>query len=241
MNLADAKDIYVGQKPVDEVWVGGSLVWERLKPTGIGLMLASGEILDYSIVMKDTAKTYELSEVVGVTVEKSEASFVIHPNYGRSGRTSYFCSGDQNISQEIFKTSNEYEADTHFNGYEDTQTIIEEFNKNDVYLEDVWAAGACSLITFNNGEHGYLMSTGEAKIIYDNREIINELLKKINGADSIVDGKGIWTSTVNELNSGGQLYIMWYLMEKPSDGHFIDGHNVQGLKYTRPLARINKD
>lgn len=80
------------------------------------------------------------------------------------------------------------------------------------------------------------MSAGEAVIIFDNRIIINALLAKINGADTIVDGKGIWTSTLNA-NADDNLIQAWYLMEEPGN-HRIDGHNVQGMKYVRPIARL---
>lgn len=234
MNLSDAKDLYIGSKPVKEVWMNGKLVWHR--PDNIGLMLTDGRIIDYTQVMAD-GKTYELSEVVGVTVQETKASFVIHPKYGNNGETCYFSSGNKRVPS-LFFTGLEYSAHDYYNGYEDTQIIIDEFG---TYNSD-WAAPSAKGTMFNNGESGYLMSAGEAVIIYNNRDKINDMLAKINGADTIVDGKGIWTSTGNSIQEDtGYIYQVWYLMENPTPVHRIDGANVQAKKYVRPIARINNN
>lgn len=228
--------MYVGSSPVKEAWMNGKLVWHR--PDNIGLMLTGGQIIDYTQVMAE-GKTYEVSEVVGVTVQEAEVSFIIHPNYAKNGQTCYWSWGSPSLSESLFRTSLETEADDHITGYEDTQTLIADFDRNGASWgrpSNEYAVYAADNVTFSNEEKGYLMSAGEAVIIFDNRIIINALLAKINGADTIVDGKGIWTSTLC-VNPDDNLIQAWYLMEEPGN-HRIDGHNVQGMKYVRPIARL---
>lgn len=236
MDFSNAADMYVGSSPVKEAWMNGKLVWHR--PDNIGLMLTGGQIIDYTQVMAE-GKTYELSEVVGVTVQEAEVSFIIHPNYAKNGQTCYWSWGSPSLSESLFRTSLETEADDHITGYEDTQTLIADFDRNGASWgrpSNEYAVYAADNVTFSNEEKGYLMSAGEAVIIFDNRIIINALLAKINGADTIVDGKGIWTSTLC-VNPDDNLIQAWYLMEEPGK-HRIDGHNVQGMKYVRPIARL---
>ena len=236
MNFSNAADMYVGSSPVKEAWMNGKLVWHR--PDNIGLMLTGGQIIDYTQVMAE-GKTYEVSEVVGVTVQEAEVSFIIHPNYAKNGQTCYWSWGSPSLSESLFRTSLETEADDHITGYEDTQTLIADFDRNGASWgrpSNEYAVYAADNVTFSNEEKGYLMSAGEAVIIFDNRIIINALLAKINGADTIVDGKGIWTSTLC-VNPDDNLIQAWYLMEEPGN-HRIDGHNVQGMKYVRPIARL---
>lgn len=239
MNLSDAKDLYIGYKPVKEVWMNGKLVWHR--PDNIGLMLTDGRIIDYTQAMAD-GKTYELSEVVGVTVQETEASFVIHPKYAKDGKTCYWSWGSPALSNSLFRTGYEYSADKHFTGYDDTQTLIADFDSNGASWGrpgNEYAVYAADNVTFNNGEKGYLMSAGEAVKINDNRTAINALLAKINGADAIMpDGMDIWTSTLNG-NEGEVINNAWYLIGNPVSYHRIDGANVQAKKYVRPIARIN--
>lgn len=237
MDFSNAADMYVGSSPVKEVWMNGKLVWHR--PNNIGLMLTGGQIIDYTQVMAE-GKTYELSEVVGVTVQEEEVSFIIHPNYAKNGQTCYWSWGSPSLSESLFRTKLETVADDHITGYEDTQTLIADFDSAGASWgrpSNEYAVYAADNVTFSNGEKGYLMSAGEAVIIFDNRTIINALLAKINGADTIVDGKGIWTSTLNA-NAGETIIYAWYLMEEHDKGHRIDGHNVQGMKYVRPIARL---
>lgn len=236
MDFSNAADMYVGSSPVKEAWMNGKLVWHR--PDNIGLMLRGGQIIDYTQVMAE-GNTYEVSEVVGVTVQEAEVSFIIHPNYAKNGQTCYWSWGSPSLSESLFRTSLETEADDHITGYEDTQTLIADFDRNGASWgrpSNEYAVYAADNVTFSNEEKGYLMSAGEAVIIFDNRIIINALLAKINGADTIVDGKGIWTSTLC-VNPDDNLIQAWYLMEEPGN-HRIDGHNVQGMKYVRPIARL---
>ena len=201
-------------------------------------MIWTFQIIDYTQVMAE-GKTYEVSEVVGVTVQEAEVSFIIHPNYAKNGQTCYWSWGSPSLSESLFRTSLETEADGHITGYEDTQTLIADFDRNGASWgrpSNEYAVYAADNVTFSNEEKGYLMSAGEAVIIFDNRIIINALLAKINGADTIVDGKGIWTSTLC-VNPDDNLIQAWYLMEEPGN-HRIDGHNVQGMKYVRPIARL---
>lgn len=237
MDFSNAADMYVGSSPVKEVWMNGKLVWHR--PDNIGLMLTGGQIIDYTQVMAE-GKTYELSEVVGVTVQETEVSFIIHPNYAKNGQTCYWSWGSPSLSESLFRTDYEFTADKHFTGYDDTQTLIADFDSNGASWGrpgNEYAAYTADNVTFNNGEKGYLMSAGEAVMIYNNRVAINSLLAKINGADTIIDGKGIWTSTLNA-NAGEAIIYAWYLMEEHDKGHRIDGANVQSMKYVRPIARL---
>lgn len=236
MDFSNAADMYVGSSPVKEAWMNGKLVWHR--PDNIGLMLTGGQIIDYTQVMAE-GKTYKVSEVVGVTVQEAEVSFIIHPNYAKNGQTCYWSWGSPSLSESLFRTSLETAADDHITGYEDTQTLIADFDSNGASWgrpSNEYAVYAADNVTFSNEEKGYLMSAGEAVIIFDNRIKINALLAKINGADTIVDGKGIWTSTLC-INPDDNLIRAWYLMEEPGN-HRIDGHNVQGKKYVRPIARL---
>lgn len=197
-----------------------------------------GGIIDYTQVMAE-GKTYELSEVVGVTVQEAEVSFIIHPNYAKNGQTCYWSWGSPSLSGSLFRTDYEFTADKHFTGYDDTQTLIADFDSNGASWGrpgNEYAAYTADNVTFNNGEKGYLMSAGEAVMIYNNRVAINALLAKINGADTIIDGKGIWTSTLNG-NAGETVNNAWYLIENPGK-HRIDGVNVQSMKYVRPIARL---
>lgn len=236
MDFSNAADMYVGSIPVKEVWMNGKLVWHR--PNNIGLMLTGGQIIDYTQVMAE-GKTYELSEVVGVTVQETEVNFIIHPNYAKNGQTCYWSWGSPSLSESLFRTDYEFTADKHFTGYDDTQTLIADFDSNGASWgrpSNEYAVYAADNVTFSNGEKGYLMSAGEAVMIYNNRVAINALLAKINGADTIIDGKGIWTSTLNG-NAGETVNNVWYLIENPGN-HRIDGVNVQTMKYVRPIARL---
>lgn len=236
MDFSNAADMYVGSSPVKEAWMNGKLVWHR--PDNIGLMLTGGQIIDYTQVMAE-GKTYEVSEVVGVTVQEAEVSFIIHPNYAKNGQTCYWSWGSPSLSESLFRTRLETEADDHTTGYEDTQTLIADFDRNGASWgrpSNEYAVYAADNVTFSNEEKGYLMSAGEAVIIFDNRIIINALLAKINGADTIVDGKGIWTSTLNFDEDTNEIQA-WYLIEEPGK-HRIDGCDVQAMKYVRPIARL---
>lgn len=115
MDFSNAADMYVGSSPIKEAWMNGKLVWHR--PDNIGLMLTGGQIIDYTQVMAE-GKTYELSEVVGVTVQEAEVSFIIHPNYAKNGQTCYWSWGSPSLSESLFRTKLETEADDHITGYE---------------------------------------------------------------------------------------------------------------------------
>lgn len=183
-------------------------------------------------------KMWEQSEVVGVAVQLGGHNFVIHPKYAKNGKTCYWAYGGLPLSSSLYRTTLEHEADDHFTGYEDTQVIITSLDDSGASWgrpSNEYAAYTADNVTFNNGEKGYLMSTGEAVIINDNKDIINALFAKINGADTVVD-RDIWTSTLNG-GEGETVNEAWYLMTMPQE-HRIDGANIQSLKYVRPLARI---
>ena len=155
MDFSNAADMYVGSSPVKEAWMNGKLVWHR--PDNIGLMLTGGQIIDYTQVMAE-GKTYEVSEVVGVTVQVSEVSFIIHPNYAKNGQTCYWSWGSPSLSESLFRTSLESEASDHITGYEDTQTLIADFDRNGASWgrpSNEYAVYAADNVTFSNEEKGY--------------------------------------------------------------------------------------
>lgn len=179
-------------------------------------------------------KTYELSEVVGVTVQSTEAEFIIHPNTGNGGALCYFSDGKRVASGDIIMSGSESFMTLHFSGYEDTQKLLE---SHDVSWGASWAVNVCNKTTFGNGENGYLMSLGEASIIRENIGKVDGILGKINGAD-VMSGLQYWTSSLNTNNEDGRLLSVWYVMDITATKHFAEGANVQNMKYVRPIARL---
>ena len=76
---------------------------------------------------------------------------------------------------------------------------------NTEVLSSIWggdseAAGYCKNFIFPNGNHGYLGSAGEWKILWNYKEDINKSLWRFNELYEI--GDGYWTSTKHTEGEG---------------------------------------
>lgn len=141
------------------------------------------------------------NNVIGIAVITTSTNFIISTDYPGDKQLNtddtQDCSGATKPSDEL----------THYDGYNDTQIILKNYtSSNDL------AANVCNNYIFKNGRNGYLPSTGEYNISYQNMTAINNCLSACGGSQ-ISNGE-YWTSTYLGPHSS---YIAFYTY-KTNDG-----------------------
>lgn len=198
---------------------------------GVGLMLSDGHILDSNAVLGSTI-TLQRKDIIGVAVKNDNMSIIMSPD---PPRKAYFCSGTVKCPEAKIETGING-AGSKYVGYEATETLRQ------CITYSGWAVNV-AYNTMLNGSHCYLPYQGELLFIYNNRDIINDLLLRC-GCSELPRGDYWSSALLGKVDSDGNSTndANGYLKVVAGinfGGGQIWGLNVQGYYYVLPITRLN--
>lgn len=156
--------------------IGGQVV-----SNGIYILHTNGKLYTY-----DKWDRSQRDNAVGVALISDNCSFVISVIEMYSQQWTY----RTGLIGGVTTASSSIEAEKDFNGFKNTQGIIEFIG-----CDNSSAACNCTFYQFKNGSRGYLASVGEWMEIINNLDQINKCMSLINGLDIDKGTTSYWTST----------------------------------------------
>nr|UVX51197.1 MAG: protein of unknown function (DUF1566) [Bacteriophage sp.] len=156
--------------------IGGQVV-----SNGIYILHTNGKLYTY-----DKWNRSWRDDAVGVALISDNCSFVISITEMYSQCWTY----KSGLIAGVTTASSSVEAKKDFNGFQNTQSIVEYIDSN-----GSCAACNCTFYQFKNGSRGYLASVGEWMEIISNLDEINKCMSLINGLDIDEGTTSYWTST----------------------------------------------
>lgn len=200
-------------------------------PLGIGVLLTSGEIIDYNNP-KFSSEGYSRNDIYGITLQDNNISIVISPD---TVQKAYFCGGKvvcTKAQQEVGING----ASSKFIGEEATATL------RGCLTDQSWAVNK-AYNTLINGQHCYLPYQGELIAIYNNRKFISDLLVKC-GCSALPDGD-YWSSALlaradsdgNQTSNINDYLLIIAGVNFTNDEKW--GLNVQGYYNVLPVIKLS--
>ena len=202
-------------------------------PLGVFIEDVSGILYKYN--SWDSSKTPN-SIVVISKMHRFRISLIEDVKLRLGGKNDYYGTALANYLPLIPNINNAWKD---FNGYENTQKLIE-WNISDGTNNTSYSAPYCAAFTFPDGQtKGYMYSAGELKLMYDNKTEIDLCLAACGGSpihvgssDSVADA--IKTSTLASITSGiyGESWRMTW-----GNGAWTYNKGIDVAFYIRPVGK----